>query len=196
EETIRISVNLLDSLMNLAGEMVLGRNQLVRLLGQGTKAAKLPEGLDTVVQSINTVTSELQRTVMRARLQAVGGLFGRFHRVLRDLGPKLGKEFHLETVGDDVELDRTILEGLSDPMTHLVRNAADHGIEPTEERRRLGKPTMGQIRLSAAHLAGHVQIEVRDDGRGLDPDRLRAKAVEKGVITADQAARLTPAEAR
>lgn len=196
EETIRISVNLLDSLMNLAGEMVLGRNQLVRLLGQGTKATKLPEGLDTVVQSINTVTSELQRTVMRARLQAVGGLFGRFHRVLRDLGPKLGKEFHLETVGDDVELDRTILEGLSDPMTHLVRNAADHGIEPTEERRRLGKPTMGQIRLSAAHLAGHVQIEVRDDGRGLDPDRLRSKAVEKGVITADQAARMTPAEAR
>ena len=196
EETVRISVNLLDSLMNLAGEMVLGRNQLVRLAGTGANAGKLPEGLDTVVQGINAVTSELQRTVMRARLQSVGGLFGRFHRVLRDLGQKLGKEFLLETIGDDVELDRTILEGLSDPLTHLIRNSADHGIEPPDERRRAGKPPAGHVRLTAAHLAGHVQISVRDDGRGLDPDRLRTKALEKGVITAEQAARLTPDECR
>jgi two-component system, chemotaxis family, sensor kinase CheA len=196
EETIRISVTLLDSLMNLAGEMVLGRNQLVRMVDSGTRDGNLPEGIGGVVQGINAVTSELQRTVMRARLQPVGGLFGRFHRILRDLGQKLGKEFQLETVGDDVELDRTILEGLSDPLTHLIRNSADHGIEPIEDRRRANKSPAGHIRLAAAHLAGHVQIEVRDDGRGLDPDRIRAKAVEKGLITSDQATRLSAAEAQ
>ena len=198
DETVRISVSLLDALMNLAGEMVLGRNQLLRVAESRREGAGAPpehEGLGGIIQGISAVTSDLQRTIMRARLQPVGGLLGRFHRVLRDLGQKLGKEIQLETVGDDVELDRALIEGLSDPLTHLVRNAADHGLEPREERLRVGKPPAGRVRISAAHLAGRVQIEVRDDGRGLDPVRLKAKAVEKGLITADQAERLGEAEA-
>ena len=195
EETVRISVSTLDALMNLAGEMVLGRNQLLRLSAGGRDTGPAPDGLAAVVQGISGVTSDLQRTVMRARLQPVGGLFGKFTRVVRDLAQKLGKEFHLETIGDDVELDRALIEGLSDPLTHLVRNAADHGVEPPDERRRLGKPAAGRLRISAAHLAGRVQIEVRDDGRGLDPARLKTKAVEKGLLTAEQASRLADPEA-
>jgi two-component system chemotaxis sensor kinase CheA len=195
EETVRISVATLDALMNLAGEMVLGRNQLLRFATGGRGQGPAAEGLASVVQGISGVTSDLQRTVMRARLQPVGGLFGKFTRVVRDLGQKLSKEIHLEIIGDEVELDRALIEGLSDPLTHLVRNSADHGIEPPEERRRLGKPAAGRLRISAAHLAGRVQIEVRDDGRGLDPARLKAKAVEKGLLTAEQAARLADPEA-
>ncbi len=198
DETVRISVSLLDALMNLAGEMVLGRNQLLRVAESRREGAATPaesDGLGGIIQGISAVTSDLQRTIMRARLQPVGGLLGRFHRVLRDLGQKLGKEIQLETVGDDVELDRALIEGLSDPLTHLVRNAADHGIEPREERVRAGKAPAGRVRISAAHLAGRVQIEVRDDGRGLDPARLKAKAVEKGLLTPEQAERLGEAEA-
>lgn len=192
EETVRISVSLLDTLMNLAGEMVLGRNQLVRAVA--TQASSV-EGLPSLVQNISGVTSDLQRTIMRARLQPVGGLLAKFGRVVRDLGQKLGKDLLLETVGDEVELDRALIEGLSDPLTHLVRNAADHGIETPEERRRAGKPPSGRIRIAASHLAGRVQLEVRDDGRGLDPARLKAKAIEKGLLTAEQAARLGDTEA-
>jgi two-component system chemotaxis sensor kinase CheA len=197
EDTVRISVSLLDALMNLAGEMVLGRNQLLRIAAPGRGGAVTPgqEGLAGIVQGISGVTTDLQRTIMRARLQPVGGLFGRFNRIVRDLGQKLGKEIQLETVGNDVELDRALIEGLSDPLTHLIRNCADHGIEPPAERLRAGKPAAGQVRISAAHLAGRVQIEVRDDGRGLNPDLLKAKAVEKGLLAADQAAKLTVAEA-
>lgn len=199
DETVRISVSLLDGLMNLAGEMVLGRNQLLRISAATAREARGfalgQDGLAGVVQDIDNITSELQRTIMRARLQPVGGLFGKFTRIVRDLGQKLGKDIRLETVGEDVELDRTLIEGLSDPLTHLIRNSADHGIEPPEVRVRAGKPASGLVRISAAHLAGRVQIEVRDDGRGLDADKLKAKAVEKGLITADQAARLSEQEA-
>ncbi len=199
DETVRISVSLLDGLMNLAGEMVLGRNQLLRIASAAGRERTLSstglDGLPEVIQGISGVTSELQRTIMRARLQPVGGLFGKFNRIMRDLGQKLGKDIRLETVGDDVELDRTLIEGLSDPLTHLVRNSADHGIEPAEDRVRAGKPAHGQVRISAAHLAGRVQIEVRDDGRGLNPEKLKAKAVEKKLITPEQAARLGEQEA-
>ncbi len=197
EETVRISVNLLDTLMNLAGEMVLGRNRLLRLAPAGgeTGTAESQEGLTGIVQDISAVTSDLQRTIMRARLQPVGGLFGKFNRIIRDLGQKLGKDISLETVGDDVELDRALIEGLSDPLTHLIRNSADHGIEPPDERTRAGKPPGGHVRISAAHLAGRVQIEVRDDGRGLNPEKLKSKAIEKGLITSEQAARLSETEA-
>ena len=196
EDTVRISVALLDGLMNLAGEMVLGRNQLLRIAAPNRESgAASIEGLAGVVQGISGVTTDLQRTIMRARLQPVGGLFGKFNRIIRDLGQKLGKDIHLETVGDDVELDRALIEGLSDPLTHLIRNSADHGVEPPDERQRAGKSTVGHVRISAAHLAGRVQIEVRDDGRGLNPDKLKAKAVEKGLITAEQAAKLTETEA-
>ena len=197
EETVRISVSLLDALMNLAGEMVLGRNQLLRIAASSRDSAAHPgqEGLAGIVQGISGITSDLQRTIMRARLQPVGGLFGKFNRIIRDLGQKLGKDIHLETVGDDVELDRALIEGLSDPLTHLIRNSADHGIEPGDERQRAGKSPTGRVRISAAHLAGRVQIEVRDDGRGLNPSKLKAKAIEKGLITPEQSARLSDTEA-
>ena len=194
EESVRISVTLLDSLMDLAGEMVLGRNRLVRISEQ-SHLGSAPEGLRSVVQEINSITSELQHSIMRARLQPVGNLFSKFNRIVRDLGQHLKKELTLELVGQEVELDRSLLEGLSDPLTHLVRNCADHGIATPAERLAAGKPAAGTIRLSAAHLAGRVQIEVRDDGRGLDPEMLKTKAVEKGILTSEQAARLTDAEA-
>ena len=194
EETIRINVGLLDSLMNLAGEMVLGRNRLLRLAGRAENGTDNSE-MQSVVQEISSVTSNLQDTIMRARLQPVGGLFGKFTRIVRDLSHKLNKEIQLEIFGDDVELDRTLLEGLSDPLTHLVRNSVDHGIEAPSARIAKGKTSCGTIRLSAAHLAGRVQIEVLDDGGGMDPERLKTKAVEKGIITAEQAAKLSDSEA-
>lgn len=194
EETIRISVGLLDSLMNLAGEMVLGRNRLLRIAGRSDQGTENSE-MQSVVQEISSVTSNLQDTIMRARLQPVGGLFGKFTRIVRDLSHKLEKEIQLEIFGDDVELDRTLLEGLSDPLTHLVRNSVDHGIEAPATRVSKGKKSCGTIRLSAAHLAGRVQIEVLDDGGGMDPERLKAKAIEKGIITTDQASRMTDSDA-
>jgi two-component system chemotaxis sensor kinase CheA len=194
EETIRISVGLLDSLMNLAGEMVLGRNRLLRIAGRSDNGPDNSQ-MQSVVQEISSVTSNLQDTIMRARLQPVGGLFGKFTRIVRDLSHKLNKEIQLEIFGDDVELDRTLLEGLSDPLTHLVRNSVDHGIEAPANRTAKGKSSCGTIRLSAAHLAGRVQIEVLDDGGGMDPERLKSKAIEKGILTADQAARMTDSDA-
>jgi two-component system chemotaxis sensor kinase CheA len=199
DDTVRISVSLLDGLMNLAGEMVLGRNQLLRIAAPSRENpsvanASSMEGLTSVVQGISGVTTDLQRTIMRARLQPVGGLFGKFNRIIRDLGQKLGKDIHLETIGDDVELDRALIEGLSDPLTHLIRNSADHGIELPAVRVAAGKSAAGHVRISAAHLAGRVQIEVRDDGNGLNPDKLKAKAIEKGLITAEQAAKMTESE--
>jgi two-component system chemotaxis sensor kinase CheA len=194
EETIRISVGLLDSLMNLAGEMVLGRNRLLRIASR-TDNGPDDSQMQSVVQEISSVTSNLQDTIMRARLQPVGGLFGKFTRIVRDLSHKLNKEIQLEIFGDDVELDRTLLEGLSDPLTHLVRNSVDHGIEAPANRIAKGKSSCGTIRLSAAHLAGRVQIEVLDDGGGMDPERLKSKAIEKGILTVDQAARMTDSEA-
>lgn len=194
EETIRINVGLLDALMNLAGEMVLGRNRLLRLAGKFESDSDSSE-MQSVVQEISSVTSSLQDTIMRARLQPVGGLFGKFTRIVRDLSHKLSKEIQLEIFGDDVELDRTLLEGLSDPLTHLVRNSVDHGIEKPADRLAKGKPACGLVRLSAAHLAGRVQIEVLDDGGGMDPERLKAKAIEKGILTPEHAARMPDSEA-
>ena len=194
EETIRISVGLLDSLMNLAGEMVLGRNRLLRIAGRSDNGPDNSQ-MQSVVQEISSVTSNLQDTIMRARLQPVGGLFGKFTRIVRDLSHKLNKEIQLEIFGDDVELDRTLLEGLSDPLTHLVRNSVDHGIEAPANRIAKGKSSCGTIRLSAAHLAGRVQIEVLDDGGGMDPERLKPNAIEKGILTVDQAARMTDSDA-
>jgi two-component system, chemotaxis family, sensor kinase CheA len=193
EETVRINVSLLDQLMNLAGEMVLGRNQLVRLAE--AQSGSQVEGLRTAVQEISAVTSNLQSTIMRARLHPVGSLFGKYTRVVRDLSQKLGKDIALEISGDEVELDRAILEGLSDPLTHLVRNSVDHGLELPAERESQGKSPRGTVRLSAAHLAGRVQIEVADDGRGMDPAKLKAKALEKGLITPEQASRMGDTEA-
>lgn len=176
-ESIRVKVSLLNRLMSLAGEMVLVRNQQLQMIDQADAA------LRNNTQKLDMVTSELQECVMRTRMQPVGILFNKFNRVVRDLGNKLGKEIKLNIMGGDVELDKSILEALSDPLTHMIRNACDHGIEMPDERRRNDKADYGIINLSAWHEGGQVHIEVRDDGKGIDPDVIAQKAVAKGMKT-------------
>jgi two-component system chemotaxis sensor kinase CheA len=189
-ETVRVNKTLLDKLMDLAGELVLGRNQLRQVL----------ESVDerrarSLFQNIDRVTTQLQEHVIRTRMQQIRGLFDRLPRLVRDLGRRLDKQVDLELVGGDVELDRSIVEALTDPLMHLLRNSLDHGIEGAEGRRLLGKPPRGRIRVSAAHERGRVVIEVRDDGSGIDPERVRAAALERGVIDREQAAALGEREA-
>nr|WP_321468171.1 chemotaxis protein CheW [uncultured Desulfobulbus sp.] len=182
ETSIRVSVGLLDQLMNLAGELVLSRNQLLQAIGSGTV-----HETEAVGQRIDLVTSELQGAIMLTRMQPIGNVLGKFPRVVRDLAKKLGKEVELHLVGKEVELDKTIIEAISDPLTHLVRNSVDHGIEPPGDRQVQGKPRSGTLLLKAYHAAGQVVIEINDDGRGIDGDRMAAVAVAKGLISADQA---------
>ena len=169
--TLRIQVELLDRLMTLIGELTLVRNQSLLMFGQEDGRPR------PILQRLNGVTSELQETVLRTRMQPVGNLFGKFPRVVRDLGRQLGKQVEVTIVGRDVELDKTILEQLSDPLTHLVRNSVDHGVETPAERSAQGKPPTGQITLTARHGDGQVHIEIRDDGRGINPQKVRAKAL-------------------
>ncbi|MBM4060120.1 MAG: response regulator [Planctomycetes bacterium] len=189
-ESIRVSVHLLDKLMNLSGELVLGRNQLMQAQGTGNE-----KGVAIASARLNQVVGEVQEAVLQTRMQPVGNLFGRFPRVVRDLSGKLGKRCRLETEGGGVDLDRSILEALSDPLTHLVRNAVDHGLERPEERQAARKDPEGVVRLLAAQQGGNVRITITDDGRGIDPARLRRKAVEKELVTADQAAVMSDREA-
>jgi len=192
DDTIRVSVSLLDDLMNLAGEMVLGRNQLLRMAAQSAAQA---EGMSSVLQNISIITSELQEKVMRTRLQPLGSLFGKFNRIIRDLAHQLGKEIDLKTTGEEVELDKSILEALSDPLTHLIRNCADHGIETPAERESHGKPRMGTVRILASHVGGQVLIQIVDDGHGIDPAKLKRKALEKNLIHQDEADKMTDRQA-
>ncbi len=182
ETSIRVSVGLLDQLMTLAGELVLSRNQLLQTIGSGAV-----HEAEAVGQRIDLVTSELQGAIMLTRMQPIGNVLGKFPRVVRDLAKKLGKEVELNLVGKEVELDKTIIEAISDPLTHLVRNSIDHGIEPPGERQSQGKPSHGALLLKAYHAAGQVVIEIKDDGRGLDGEQLAATAMAKGMISADQA---------
>lgn len=182
ETSIRVSVQVLDRLMNLAGELVLARNQLL----QGTAGAE-HGAVGAAVSRVNQVTTELQEAIMQTRLQVIGTVFNRFPRVVRDLSAALGKQCQLVLEGQEVELDKSILEAISDPLTHLVRNAVDHGIEPPEERVARGKPAGGTILLRAFHQGGKVHLAISDDGRGIDVARLREKAVALGLISPDQA---------
>jgi len=180
-ETLRINVEALDTLMVHAGELVLSRNQLVDAISRKDNRA-----INTSAQHLSYVISELQEAVMQTRLQPVGNVFAKFHRVVRDMSISLKKNLQLVVEGKDVELDKTIVEGLSDPLTHMVRNAADHGIESQEERITKGKNPEGTITLKAYHGAGHVVIEVGDDGKGIDPEKIAAKALAMGVITSER----------
>lgn len=189
DASLRVRVRLLDSLMTLAGELVLNRNQLMQ-----SKSANDKQLLDQVCQRIDLITSELQETIMLTRMQPVGNIFNKFHRVVRDMAKSLSKEMDLLIEGGEVELDKTIIEGLSDPLTHLVRNSADHGIEAPDDRAGKGKPPKGTIKLNARHEAGQVIIEIEDDGKGLDPEMLTSKAMEKGLITRDQASVMSKKE--
>jgi two-component system chemotaxis sensor kinase CheA len=179
--TLRVSVNLLENLMTLAGEMVLSRNQLMQAISQQDIYSIKLSG-----QRIDMVTSELQEAIMMTRMQPIGSVFNKFPRVVRDMSQKLGKEINLVITGKNVELDKTIVEGLNDPLTHLIRNSADHGIESPDVREAAGKPRAGKIELKAYHEAGQVNIEITDDGKGLDAEKIAAKALEKGMITPDQ----------
>lgn len=188
-ETLRVHVSVLDQLMNLAGELVLSRNQLLQSIISEDK-----HNIQMAGQRIDLVTSELQEAIMLTRMQPVGNIFNKFPRVVRDLARDLGKEIELKLEGKEVELDKAIIEGLGDPLTHLVRNSADHGIELPDERLAKGKPAQGEILLRAYHESGQVNIEIRDDGKGMDADRIAEKAVEKGLIDPDKVATMSEKE--
>jgi two-component system chemotaxis sensor kinase CheA len=181
ETTIRLNVSLLDSLMTLAGELVLSRNQLNESLSRQD-----PRGIRSGAQRVSLVTSELQEIVTQTRMQPVGGLFGKFPRLVRDLARDLKKNVELKLEGADVEIDKTILEGLSDPLTHMVRNAVDHGVELPAARAAAGKPLMGTVTLKASHQAGQVVIEISDDGKGLAAEKIAASSIAKGLVTREQ----------
>lgn len=183
EEKIKVGVNFLNDLVNLAGEMVLGRNQLNQIAMPLVKDAP---GLNPAIQHISRITTEMQEKIMQMRMQPVSMIFGKFQRIVRDLAKNLNKDIKLVIYGEDVELDRSIIEALSDPLTHLIRNSVDHGIESSEDREKFGKPKKGTIELKAYHQAGHVYIDIIDDGGGIDCPWIGEKAVEKGLITKEQ----------
>ena len=190
DSRIRVDVGLLDRLMNLVGELVLARNQLVQHAG-----ASGDTSLVATCQRLNLITSELQEGVMKTRMQPIDNVWSKFPRVVRDLARACGKQVSLEMDGKNTELDKTIIEAISDPLTHLVRNSIDHGIETPEQRTAAGKRPTGTLRLRAFHEGGRVNIEIADDGRGVDPDRVRAKAVERGLISAERARAMSNQEA-
>ncbi|HTO07698.1 MAG TPA: chemotaxis protein CheA [Myxococcota bacterium] len=189
-ETIRVSLTLLDKLMNLAGELVLGRNQMRQLLESSTQP-----GVKSVLQNLDLVTTEMQENIMNTRMQPIRVLFDRMPRLVRDIAHRLGKRVELEVTGGDVELDRSIIEALADPMTHMLRNAVDHGLEDPKGRTVLGKSEVGRVAVRAYHERGRVVIEVQDDGRGIDPERVKEAAVQRGAITRDQAQALSEKDA-
>lgn len=190
ETNIRVSVQVLDKLMNLAGELVLSRNQLLQSVTQSGHS-----GLEAVSARVDQVTSELQEAIMQTRMQPLAHVFSRFPRVVRDLSAKLGKQCELEIIGKEVEVDKSIIEAIGDPLIHLVRNSLDHGIELPDVRQRKNKRPGGTITLEASHQAGRVCILVRDDGAGIDPAKLRCKAVAKGIHTVEQVAALSDRDA-
>ena len=189
EHTVRVDTKRLDAIVNLIGELVLSRNRLKTL-----RARLKDEELDRAVSTLDIATARLQSAVMRTRMQPVGKVFSRFPKVARDVARSLQKEVDLELIGADTELDRNLVEALADPLVHLVRNAIDHGVEAPDLREAQGKPRMGRVRLSAQQEGDYVSIEVQDDGAGIDPERLRAKAREKGLIDPEAAARLSSEE--
>jgi two-component system, chemotaxis family, sensor kinase CheA len=188
-ETIRVGVNLLDKLMTQVGELVLARNQLLQIANTVGDA-----GLHAVSQRMNLIATELQEEVMKTRMQPIGNIWGQFPRTVRDVALGCNKEVGIEMEGEKTELDKTIIEAIKDPLTHLVRNSVDHGIELPAERVKAGKNRMGRLILRAFHEGGQVNIEISDDGAGLNAERIRQKAVERGVIGADLAARMTDRE--
>jgi two-component system chemotaxis sensor kinase CheA len=189
ETTVRVDTARLDEIMNMVGELVLVRNRLVRL---GSNSAD--EAMSKAVSNLDVVTADLQMAVMKTRMQPIKKVFGRFPRLVRDLARSLKKEINLELVGEETDLDKNLVEALADPLVHLVRNAVDHGIETPEEREASGKSRGGKVVLSAEQEGDHILLSISDDGKGMDADVLRAKAVEKGLLDKDAADRLNEFE--
>ncbi|WP_144395192.1 chemotaxis protein CheA [Pleionea sediminis] len=189
ESTVRVDTARLDDIMNMVGELVLARNRL-KMLGQNYQ----DEELNKAVATLDVVTSDLQGSVMKTRMQPIKKVFGRFPRVVRDLARNLKKEITLELVGEETDLDKNLVEALADPLVHLVRNSVDHGVESPEDRVAIGKPRTGKVVLSAAQEGDHILLAIEDDGKGMDPVALRNKAVQKGLMDSDQADRLSDTE--
>ncbi|HVI54147.1 MAG TPA: chemotaxis protein CheA [Luteibacter sp.] len=189
DTTVRVDTFRLDSLVDAAGELVLVRNRLTNLAPRGTN-----DPMERAIGELERVAEDLQNAVLRMRMQPVGKLFSRFPRIIRDLARQLGKDIELVTEGEDTDIDRTVVEALADPLVHLLRNAVDHGIEMPDVRERAGKPRSGTVRLAAGQFGDRIVITVTDDGKGMDPEVLRRKAVEKGLMDEEQAARLDERE--
>jgi len=185
DSNIRVDVGLLDKLMNLVGELVLARNQILQYT-----ATQEDSGFVATTQRLNLITTELQEGVMKTRMQPIGNVWAKFPRVVRDLALACKKQVRIEMEGKETELDKTIIEAIKDPLTHIVRNSVDHGLELPAERVAKGKPAEGRLLLRAYHEGGQVNIEISDDGGGINTERVKAKAIQKGVITAEQAARM------
>jgi len=190
DSNIRVGINLLDKLMDLVGELVLTRNQILQFNTDREDAA-----LNATSQRLNLITTELQEGVMKTRMQPIGTVWNKLPRVVRDMAVSLGKQFHLEMEGAETELDRTIIEAIKDPLMHLVRNSCDHGIETPEVRARSGKSPQGRLTLRAYHEGGQVNIEISDDGAGIDVEMVKQKAVDKGLLRPEQAEKLSEREA-
>lgn len=189
ETTVRVDTARLDEIMNMVGELVLVRNRLVRLgLNSGDEA------MSKAVSNLDVVTADLQTAVMKTRMQPIKKVFGRFPRLVRDLARQLKKEINLELVGEETDLDKNLVEALADPLVHLVRNAVDHGIESPEEREASGKSRQGKVVLAAEQEGDHILLSISDDGKGMDPNVLRAIAVKRGVMDKDAADRLSDTE--
>jgi two-component system chemotaxis sensor kinase CheA len=187
--SIRVNVDVLDSLMNLVGELVLTRNQLLQL-ARGDDESKYA----APITHLNRVTTDLQEGVMKTRMQPIGNAWSKLPRLVRDLSQVTGKQIELEMTGAETELDRTVLDAIKDPLTHMVRNSADHGIESPEKRSAAGKPEIGKVRLNAYHEGGHVIIRISDDGAGINTERVRRKAVQQGLVSEAAATKLSEAE--
>ncbi len=198
EQTIRVEVKRLDHLMNLIGELVLGKNRLLKIyddVEERYEGEKFLEELNQVVSSISVVTTDLQIAVMKTRMLPIAKVFNKFPRLVRDLSRELNKDIELIISGEDTELDKSIIEEIGDPLVHIIRNSCDHGIESADERKMLGKPSKGRIELKAYNEGNQIVIEVRDDGKGLDPEILKQKALEKGLISEREAQNMGVKEA-
>lgn len=189
DATVRIGVGTIDRLMALASELVLARNRIVRAAESIEDSAH-----QAATRQLNMVTSELQEVVMRTRMQPISGVWSKLPRLVRDLARQLGKHCRIDLEGGDTELDKTLLEAIKAPLTHLARNAVDHGIEPPANRLALGKPAKGRIHLRASHEAGQVSVEMSDDGRGIDPNKLRSKVAAQRLASADELSRMTDSQ--
>ncbi len=197
-QTVRVDVTRLDTLLNLVGELVIDRTRIAQLGGQFEQRYgfnELMENLNEAAAHIGRITDELQEEIMKARMLPIDNVFNRFPRMVRDLAQKMGKDINFLIEGKETELDRSVIEVIGDPLIHMLRNSVDHGIEMPEDREKAGKPRTGTVWLRARHEENHIVIEIQDDGKGMDPEKLRAHAVRKGVMTQEAANRLTDKEA-